>query len=59
MTGISLHMQWPLTKNNIFPTEFFIIDPRFAHGRSDGAGKESKLSLWNYAGDDLCGIVAR
>lgn len=32
---------------------------KHAHGRSDGAGKESKLSLWNYAGDDICGIVAR
>lgn len=32
---------------------------KFAHGRSDGTGKQSKLCLWNYAGDDVCGIVAR
>ena len=30
-----------------------------AYGRSDGNDRISKLSLWNYAGDDLSGIVAR
>ena len=32
---------------------------RHSLGRSDGAGAESKMSLWNYAGDDVCGMVAR
>ena len=30
-----------------------------AYGRSDGKGRRTKVSLWNKAGDDLAGIVAR
>ena len=30
-----------------------------SYGRSDGRGKESRLALWNVAGDDLAGVVSR
>ena len=30
-----------------------------AYGRSDGNNRISKLCLWNKAGDDLSGLVAR
>ena len=30
-----------------------------AYGRNDSQGRQSKLCLWNYAGDDLTGVVAR
>jgi len=33
--------------------------PKFAIGRSDGQGATSKLCVWNKAGDDVCGVVAR
>ena len=32
---------------------------RNAYGRSDGNNRTSKLCIWNKAGDDLSGIVAR
>lgn len=37
-------------------------DPNFAatvYGRKDSTGKETKLALWNHAGDDLYGLFAR
>lgn len=30
-----------------------------AFGRDDGKGRTSRLCLWNYAGDDVTGVVAR
>ena len=30
-----------------------------AYGRSDGMGASSKLAIWNMAGDDVSGMVAR
>ena len=30
-----------------------------SYGREDGMGRKSNLSLWNVAGDDVAGIVAR
>ena len=32
---------------------------RHSYGREDGMGRKSTLSLWNIAGDDVAGIVAR
>ena len=32
---------------------------RHSYGREDGMGRKSTLSLWNIAGDDVEGIVAR
>ena len=32
---------------------------KHAYGRSDGNNRMSKLCIWNKAGDDLSGIVAR
>ena len=32
---------------------------KHAYGRSDGNNKISKMCLWNYAGDDLTGILTR
>lgn len=29
------------------------------YGRGDGGGRRTKLSLWNYAGNDVTGVVAR
>src|SRR4051794_27714924 len=37
-------------------------DPNFAsslYGRKDSAGHETKLALWNHAGDDLYSMFAR
>src|SRR5687767_9665352 len=37
-------------------------DPSFAnslYGRKDSAGNETKLALWNHAGDDLYSMFAR
>ena len=30
-----------------------------AYGRNDGKGRQSRLCIWNYAGNDLTGVVAR
>ena len=30
-----------------------------AYGRGDGKGRQSKLCVWNYAGNDVTGVVAR
>ena len=32
---------------------------KHSYGREDGMGRKSNLSLWNVAGDDVAGIVAR
>ena len=32
---------------------------KHAYGRSDGMGAASKLAIWNMAGDDVSGLVAR
>ena len=42
--------------------QFAQNDPNFAasvYGRKDSTGKETKLALWNQAGDDLYGLFAR
>ena len=30
-----------------------------AYGRNDGKGRQSRLCVWNYAGNDVTGVVAR
>ena len=30
-----------------------------AYGRNDGKGRQSKLCIWNFAGNDVTGVVAR
>lgn len=30
-----------------------------SYGRLDGQGLESRLALWNVAGDDLSGVISR
>lgn len=30
-----------------------------AYGREDDQGREGRLCMWNYAGDDIVGVVAR
>lgn len=30
-----------------------------AYGRADGQGRQSKLALWNHAGNDVAGLIAR
>jgi hypothetical protein len=30
-----------------------------SYGRDDGAGRKTRVSLWNYPGDDVTGVVAR
>ena len=32
---------------------------KHAYGRNDSQGRVSKMCLWNYAGNDICGVVAR
>lgn len=32
---------------------------RHAYGRNDGKGRQSKLCIWNFAGNDVTGVVAR
>jgi len=32
---------------------------KHAYGRSDGKNRVSKLCVWNVAGDDISGVVAR
>ena len=32
---------------------------KHAYGRNDSQGRVSKLCLWNYAGNDICGVMAR
>ncbi len=32
---------------------------KYAYGRSDSHGRTSKMCLWNYAGNDVFGMVAR
>ncbi len=30
-----------------------------SYGRKDGQGRESRLCIWNYAGDDVIGVAIR
>ena len=30
-----------------------------AYGRNDGKGRQSRLCVWNYAGNDVTGVVSR
>ncbi len=30
-----------------------------SYGRRDGQGRESRLCIWNYAGDDVIGVAIR
>ena len=32
---------------------------RYAYGRNDSLGRQSKMCIWNYAGNDVTGVVAR